>query len=118
MKVTKSCYFLIDKTFALFVFVQNVFNKPKRTNPSVVPMSQGRVVVSPPSGSAVPAGGGGASVLSGSTAAGLQRLAAQPQQAALTHSVKLRCQHCNYLFATKPDLLFYKVKRDHERDCI
>nr|XP_014719508.2 LOW QUALITY PROTEIN: zinc finger MYM-type protein 6 [Equus asinus] len=92
------------------VAFQNVFHKPKRTNPSVVPMSQGRVVVSPPSGSAVPAGGGGASVISGSTAAGLQRLAAQPQQAALTHSVKLRCQHCNYLFATKPDLLFYKGK--------
>ncbi|XP_032351769.1 zinc finger MYM-type protein 6 isoform X5 [Camelus ferus] len=40
------------------VAFQNVFNKPKGTNSSAVPVSQGQVVVSPPSGSAVSAGGG------------------------------------------------------------
>uniref|UniRef100_A0A480TAC5 Zinc finger MYM-type protein 4 isoform 1 n=1 Tax=Sus scrofa TaxID=9823 RepID=A0A480TAC5_PIG len=98
------------------VAFQNVFNKPKGTNSSAAPVSQGQVVVSPPSGSAVSAGGGNASAvspssISGSAVASLQPLAAQSQQAALTHKgVKLKCQHCNHLFATKPELLFYKGK--------
>nr|XP_031539867.1 zinc finger MYM-type protein 6 isoform X2 [Vicugna pacos] len=98
------------------VAFQNVFNKPKGTNSSAVPVSQGQVVVSPPSGSAVSAGGGNTSAvspssISGSAAASLQPLAAQSQQVALTHRVvKLKCQHCNHLFATKPELLFYKGK--------
>ncbi|EPY79840.1 hypothetical protein CB1_000884009 [Camelus ferus] len=51
------------------------------------------------------------SSISGSAAASLQPLAAQSQQVALTHRVvKLKCQHCNHLFATKPELLFYKGK--------
>ncbi|XP_012620727.1 zinc finger MYM-type protein 6 [Microcebus murinus] len=95
---------------------QNVFNKPKGTNSSAVPLSQGHMVASPPSGSAVPAGGGKTSAVSpsstsGSAAASLQPLAEQSQQVALTHTVvKLKCQHCNHLFATKPELLFYKGK--------
>ncbi|XP_049734667.1 zinc finger MYM-type protein 6 isoform X1 [Elephas maximus indicus] len=98
------------------VAFQNVFNKPKGPNSSAVPFSQGRVVVSPRNGSAVPAGGGNASAvpsssISGSAAASLQPLAEQCQQVALTQTVsKLKCQHCNHLFATKPDLLFYKGK--------
>uniref|UniRef100_A0A8D0YXJ0 Zinc finger MYM-type containing 6 n=1 Tax=Sus scrofa TaxID=9823 RepID=A0A8D0YXJ0_PIG len=99
------------------VAFQNVFNKPKGTNSSAAPVSQGQVVVSPPSGSAVSAGGGNASAvspssISGSAVASLQPLAAQSQQAALTHKgVKLKCQHCNHLFATKPELLFYKMAK-------
>ncbi|KAB1268268.1 Zinc finger MYM-type protein 6 [Camelus dromedarius] len=116
MKITKLPYFSTDKIFTSFVFIQNVFNKPKGTNSSAVPVSQGQVVVSPPSGSAVSAGGGNTSAvspssISGSAAASLQPLAAQSQQVALTHRVvKLKCQHCNHLFATKPELLFYKGK--------
>lgn len=122
MKLIKLPYFSVDKIFALFVFIQNVFNKPKGTNSSAVPLSQGQVVVSPPSGSAVSAGGGNTSAVSpssvsGSAAANLQPPSAQSQQVALTHTVvKLKCQHCNHLFATKPELLFYKVKRDRGRD--
>ncbi|XP_024597164.1 zinc finger MYM-type protein 6 isoform X2 [Neophocaena asiaeorientalis asiaeorientalis] len=98
------------------VAFQNVFNKPKGTNSSAVPLSQGQVVVSPPSGSAVSAGGGNTSAVSpssvsGSAAANLQPPSAQSQRVALTHTVvKLKCQHCNHLFATKPELLFYKGK--------
>ncbi|KAM5269403.1 zinc finger MYM-type protein 6-like isoform 1-T1 [Hipposideros larvatus] len=96
------------------VAFQNVFNKPKGTNSSAVPLSQGQV--SPPSGSAVSAGGGSTfasspSSLSGSAAAGLRSPAADAQQVAPAHAVvKLKCQHCNHLFATKPELLFYKGK--------
>ncbi|XP_045714387.1 zinc finger MYM-type protein 6 isoform X3 [Phyllostomus hastatus] len=96
------------------VAFQNVFNKPKGTNSSAVPLSEGQV--SPPSQSTASAGGGNTSGVSpspitGSAAAGLQPLAAHSQQVASTHAVvKLKCQHCNHLFATKPELLFYKGK--------
>lgn len=86
------------------VAFQNVLNKPKGTNSSAVPLSQGQG--SPPSGSAVSAGGGStsatsASVISGSAAVGLQSLAAEARQVAPAHAVgKLKCQHCNHLFAT------------------
>ncbi|KAG8506905.1 Zinc finger MYM-type protein 6 [Galemys pyrenaicus] len=99
------------------VAFQNVFNKPKGTNSSVVPLSQGQVVVNPPSRSAVSGGGGGntsaisPSNISGSAAASVQPVATQSQQVTSTHTVvKLKCQHCNQLFATKPELLFYKGK--------
>jgi len=47
---------------------------------------------------------------SSSAAAGLQRLAAQSQQVTFARKVvKLWCQHCNRLFATKPELLDFKV---------
>lgn len=84
-------------------------------NSSVVPLSQGQVIVSIPTGSAVSAGGGNTPAVSptsinSSAAAGLQRLAAQSQHVGFARSVvKLRCQHCNRLFATKPELLDYKV---------
>ncbi|XP_024897187.1 zinc finger MYM-type protein 6 isoform X2 [Pteropus alecto] len=93
------------------VAFQNVFNKPKGTNSSAVPLSQGQV--SPPSKSA---GGGNTSAISpssisSSAEASLQSLAAQSHQVASTHAiVKLKCQNCNHLFATKPELLFYKGK--------
>lgn len=62
------------------------------------------------------AGGGNTSAVSptsinSSAAAGLQRLAAQSQHVGFARSVvKLKCQHCNRLFGTKPELLDYKVK--------
>lgn len=97
-------------------FLQNLFNKPAGTNSSVVPLSQGQVIVSIPSGAMVSAGGTTSTVspssMSSSAAAGLQRLAAQSQQATFAHPVvKLRCQQCNRLFTTKPELLDYKVMK-------
>ncbi|XP_077006489.1 zinc finger MYM-type protein 6 isoform X2 [Tamandua tetradactyla] len=98
------------------VAFQNVFNKPKGTNSSVVPLTQGPVVVSSPSISAVSAGGGHTSAaslssISSPAASSLQPLAEQSQQVALTHRIaKLRCQQCDHLFITKPELLFYKSK--------
>ncbi|XP_075802369.1 zinc finger MYM-type protein 4 isoform X3 [Microtus pennsylvanicus] len=95
-------------------YKQNLFNKPTGVNSSVVPLSQGQVIVSIPTGSAGSAGGGNTPAVSptsinSSAAAGLQRLAAQSQHVGFARSVvKLRCQHCNRLFATKPELLDYK----------
>ncbi|XP_066060343.1 zinc finger MYM-type protein 4-like isoform X3 [Chamaea fasciata] len=94
---------------------QNLFNKPAGLNSSVVPLSQGQVIVSISSGTAVSASGTTSTVSPSSTstpaAAGLQRLAAQCQQVTFTRSVvKIKCQHCNRSFATKPELLDYKGK--------
>ncbi|XP_040612548.1 zinc finger MYM-type protein 4 isoform X3 [Mesocricetus auratus] len=97
-------------------YKQNLFNKSTGMNSSVVPLSQGQVIVSIPTSSAVSAGGGNTPAvsptsISSSAAAGLQRLAAQSQHVGFARSVvKLRCQHCNRLFATKPELLDYKGK--------
>ncbi|KAK7808860.1 hypothetical protein U0070_018782, partial [Myodes glareolus] len=103
-------------SYSCVVAFQNLFNKPTGMNSSVVPLSQGQVIVSIPTGSAVSAGGGNTPAVSptsinSSAAAGLQRLAAQSQHVGFARSVvKLRCQHCNRLFATKPELLDYKGK--------
>ncbi|MEJ1282410.1 zinc finger MYM-type 4 [Cricetulus griseus] len=103
-------------SYSCVVAFQNLFNKPTGMNSSVVPLSQGQVIVSIPTGSAVSAGGGNTPAvsptsISSSAAAGLQRLAAQSQHVGFARSVvKLRCQHCNRLFATKPELLDYKGK--------
>ena len=100
----------------IFFSPQNLFNKPAGMNSSVVPLSQGQVIVSIPRGSTVSAGGGNTSAVSptsinSSASAGLQRLAAQSQHVGFARSVvKLKCQHCNRLFGTKPELLDYKVK--------
>uniref|UniRef100_A0A8C5NXU9 Zinc finger, MYM-type 4 n=1 Tax=Jaculus jaculus TaxID=51337 RepID=A0A8C5NXU9_JACJA len=102
--------------YTCVVAFQNLFNKPTGMNSSVVPLSQGQVIVSIPTGSTVSASGGSTSAvspttISSSAAAGLQRLAAQSQHVGFARSVvKLRCQHCNRLFATKPELLDYKGK--------
>ncbi|KAF3820041.1 hypothetical protein GH733_015550 [Mirounga leonina] len=83
---------------------------------SCVVAFQGQVIVSIPTSSTVSAGGGNTSAvsptsISSSAAAGLQRLAAQSQHVGFARSVvKLKCQHCNRLFATKPELLDYKGK--------
>ncbi|XP_071309317.1 zinc finger MYM-type protein 4-like isoform X3 [Agelaius tricolor] len=96
------------------VAFQNLFNKPTGLNSSVVPLSQGQVIVSISSGTV--SGTGTTSTVSPSStsspaAAGLQRLAAQCQQVTFTRSVvKIKCQHCNRSFATKPELLDYKGK--------
>ncbi|KAF2978609.1 hypothetical protein EK904_008495 [Melospiza melodia maxima] len=95
-------------------YKQNLFNKPTGLNSSVVPLSQGQVIVSIPSGT-VSATGTTSTVSPSSTsspaAAGLQRLAAQCQQVTFTRSVvKIKCHHCNRSFATKPELLDYKGK--------
>uniref|UniRef100_A0A673TEQ3 Zinc finger MYM-type containing 4 n=1 Tax=Suricata suricatta TaxID=37032 RepID=A0A673TEQ3_SURSU len=103
-------------SYSCVVAFQNLFNKPTGMNSSVVPLSQGQVIVSIPTGSAVAAGGSNTSAvsptsISSSAAAGLQRLAAQSQHVGFARSVvKLKCQHCNRLFATKPELLDYKGK--------
>ncbi|KAI1231229.1 hypothetical protein IHE44_0008166 [Lamprotornis superbus] len=94
---------------------QNLFNKPAGPNSSVVPLSQGQVIMSIPSGTVVSASVTTSTVSPSSTstsaAAGLQRLAAQCQQVTFTRSVvKIKCQHCNKSFATKPELLDYKGK--------
>ncbi|ELR58577.1 Zinc finger MYM-type protein 4 [Bos mutus] len=101
---------------AFQVWLQDSSFSPARMNSSVVPLSQGQVIVSIPTGSTVSAGGGNTSAvsptsISSSAAAGLQRLAAQSQHVGFARSVvKLKCQHCNRLFATKPELLDYKGK--------
>uniref|UniRef100_A0A4X2K6W9 Zinc finger MYM-type containing 4 n=1 Tax=Vombatus ursinus TaxID=29139 RepID=A0A4X2K6W9_VOMUR len=103
-------------SYGCVVAFQNLFNKPTGMNSSVVPLSQGQVIVSIPTGTTVSAGGGSTSAvspssISSSAAAGLQRLAAQSQQVTFARTVvKLKCQHCNRLFATKPELLDYKSK--------
>ncbi|GAB1288931.1 Zinc finger MYM-type protein 4 [Apodemus speciosus] len=103
-------------SYSCVVAFQNLFNKPAGMNSSVVPLSQGQVIVSIPTGSSASAGGGSTPAVSptainSSAAAGLQRLAAQSQHVGFARSVvKLRCQHCNRLFATKPELLDYKGK--------
>ncbi|XP_031817974.1 zinc finger MYM-type protein 4 isoform X7 [Sarcophilus harrisii] len=103
-------------SYSCVVAFQNLFNKPTGMNSSVVPLSQGQVIVSIPTGTTVSAGGGSTSAvspssISSSAAAGLQRLAAQSQQVTFARTVvKLKCQHCNRLFATKPELLDYKSK--------
>ncbi|XP_047580723.1 zinc finger MYM-type protein 4 isoform X6 [Lutra lutra] len=103
-------------SYSCVVAFQNLFNKPAGMNSSVVPLSQGQVIVSIPTGSTVSTGAGSTSAvsptsISSSAAAGLQRLAAQSQHVGFARSVvKLKCQHCNRLFATKPELLDYKGK--------
>nr|XP_014352652.1 PREDICTED: zinc finger MYM-type protein 4 isoform X1 [Latimeria chalumnae] len=138
-------------SYSCVVAFQNLFNKPSGVNSTVVPLSQGQVIVNIAAGSSAAAAGGGGgsgggsgsgggggggggggssssssssstttatttSVVSPSSintpaAAGLQRLAAQSQQVAFTRTVvKLKCQHCHRLFATKPELLDYKGK--------
>ncbi|XP_066191466.1 zinc finger MYM-type protein 4 isoform X3 [Sylvia atricapilla] len=102
-------------SYSCVVAFQNLFNKPAGPNSSVVPLSQGQVIVSISSGTAVSASGTTSTVSPSSTstpaAAGLQRLAAQCQQVTFTRSVvKIKCQHCNRSFATKPELLDYKGK--------
>ncbi|XP_067318594.1 zinc finger MYM-type protein 4-like isoform X2 [Anolis sagrei] len=103
-------------SYSCVVAFQNLFNKPTGMNASVVPLSQGQVIVSIPSGATVSAAGSTTSTISpssvsSSAAAGLQRLAAQSQQVTFGRTVvKLRCQHCNRLFATKPELLDYRGK--------
>ncbi|XP_028937348.1 zinc finger MYM-type protein 4 isoform X3 [Ornithorhynchus anatinus] len=103
-------------SYSCVIAFQNLFNKPTGMNSSVVPLSQGQVIVSIPTGATVTAAGGTTSAVSpssvsSSAAAGLQRLAAQSQQVTFARTVvKLKCQHCNRLFATKPELLDYKGK--------
>uniref|UniRef100_H3B504 Zinc finger MYM-type containing 4 n=1 Tax=Latimeria chalumnae TaxID=7897 RepID=H3B504_LATCH len=103
-------------SYSCVVAFQNLFNKPSGVNSTVVPLSQGQVIVNIAAGSSAAAAGGTTSVVSPSSintpaAAGLQRLAAQSQQVAFTRTVvKLKCQHCHRLFATKPELLDYKGK--------
>ncbi|KAL6038956.1 hypothetical protein STEG23_010045 [Scotinomys teguina] len=93
---------------------QNVFNKPEGMNSSLAVISPGQEVTSTPFQSTVSAGkvvpvSSFSSPISKPAAAALETLAKQSQQIALTNTfMKLRCEHCNHLFATKPELLFYK----------
>ncbi|XP_068125208.1 zinc finger MYM-type protein 4 isoform X2 [Hyperolius riggenbachi] len=116
------------------VSFQNLFSKPPGVNSSVVPLSQGQVIMNASAATATAtatqAGSSTQSVVSAtsttststvsssssnSAAAGLQRLAAQSQtqqqQNSLARlSAKLKCQLCNRMFATKPELMDYKGK--------
>jgi hypothetical protein len=57
------------------------------------------------------------SPISNPAATALETLAKQSHQIALTHLfLKLTCLQCSLLFATKPELLFYKVRRQPEGD--
>ncbi|XP_027255119.1 zinc finger MYM-type protein 6 isoform X2 [Cricetulus griseus] len=93
---------------------QNVFNKPEGTNSSLAPVSLGQEVINTPLQSTVSEGKGApvssfSGPISRPAADALETLAKQSQQIALTHSfMRLKCQHCNHLFARKPELLFYK----------
>lgn len=93
---------------------QNVFNKPKGRNSSLAPISQGQEVRSTPVQSAVLArkdapASSFSSPISNPAATALETLAKQSHQIALTHLfLKLTCLQCSLLFATKPELLFYK----------
>lgn len=93
---------------------QNVFNKPKGRNSSLAPISQGQEVLSAPMQSAVSArkeapAPSFSSPISNPAAAALETLAKESHQIALTLSfLKLTCLQCSLLFATKPELLFYK----------
>ncbi|XP_051027117.1 zinc finger MYM-type protein 6 isoform X1 [Acomys russatus] len=93
---------------------QNIFKKPKGRKPSLAPVFQNQEVPSTASQSEASAGQGApassvSSSVSSPAAAALETLASQSQEIALTHSfMKLKCQQCNLLFATKPELLFYK----------
>ncbi|XP_069827650.1 zinc finger MYM-type protein 4 isoform X2 [Dendropsophus ebraccatus] len=113
-------------TYNCVVSFQNLFSKPTGMNSSVVPLSQGQVIMSVNAGTATQAGNSTPSVVSAtstassstvssSAAVGLQRLAAaqsqsQQQNAFSRMSVKLRCLQCSRLFANKPELLDYKGK--------
>ncbi|XP_078537259.1 zinc finger MYM-type protein 4 isoform X2 [Lissotriton helveticus] len=103
-------------SYTCVVAFQNLFNKPAAMNSSVVPLSQGQVIVSIPAGTQVTSGNTTPTVVSStsvssSAAAGLQRLAAQSQQVSFARTVvKLKCQHCTRHFATKPEVLDYKGK--------
>uniref|UniRef100_A0A2K6FIT6 Zinc finger MYM-type containing 4 n=1 Tax=Propithecus coquereli TaxID=379532 RepID=A0A2K6FIT6_PROCO len=111
-------------SYSCVVAFQKLFSKPTGMNSSVVPLSQGQVIVSIPTGSTVSAGGGNTSAvsptsISSSAAAGLQRLAAQSQHVGFARSVvKIKCQHCNRLFATKPELLDYKTNQMFNYYCL
>ncbi|XP_052033368.1 zinc finger MYM-type protein 6 isoform X3 [Apodemus sylvaticus] len=93
---------------------QNVFNKPKGRNSSLAPISQGQEGMNAPVQSAVSArkdapASSFSSPISNPAATALETLAKQSHQIALTHSfLKLTCLQCSLLFATKPELLFYK----------
>ncbi|KAG9492817.1 hypothetical protein GDO78_001013 [Eleutherodactylus coqui] len=114
-------------TYNCVVSFQNLFNKPTGMNASVVPLSQGQVIMSVNAAAAATQAGNStpsvvsatstssSSTVSSSAAAGLQRLAAaqsqtQQQNAFSRLSVKLRCLQCSRLFANKPELLDYKGK--------
>nr|DBA33683.1 TPA: hypothetical protein GDO54_001327 [Pyxicephalus adspersus] len=108
------------------VSFQNLFSKSPGVNSSVVPLSQGQVIMNVNASTATQAGSSTQSVVSAtsttststvsnnnSAAAGLQRLAAQSQTQQQNNlsrlAAKLRCQHCSRLFSNKPDLLDYKM---------
>ncbi|CAJ0943752.1 unnamed protein product [Ranitomeya imitator] len=113
-------------TYNCVVSFQNLFSKSSGVNSSVVPLSQGQVIMNINAATATQAGNSTPSVVSAtstsssstvtsSAAVGLQRLAAAQTQSQQQNSfsrlpVKLRCLQCNRLFANKPELLDYKGK--------
>ncbi|CAI9590641.1 unnamed protein product [Staurois parvus] len=98
------------------VSFQNLFSKSPGVNSSVVPLSQGQVIMNANAATVTQAGSSTQSVVSAtsttstSTVSNSNSAATQQQNNLSRLSTKLRCQHCSRLFATKPDLLDYKGK--------
>ncbi|XP_067862559.1 zinc finger MYM-type protein 4 isoform X1 [Heptranchias perlo] len=89
---------------------QGLFNQAAPGSQTVVPLSQGQVTVNIPSTASVVAGAPVVSSTSVTTsaAAGLQRLAQSQQVTVARTLIRLKCQYCQRLFSSKPELLEYK----------
>ncbi|XP_043573787.1 zinc finger MYM-type protein 4 isoform X5 [Chiloscyllium plagiosum] len=89
---------------------QGLFSQAAPGSQAVVPLSQGQLAVNIPSTASVVAGAPVVSSTSVTTsaAAGLQRLAQSQQVTAARSLIRLKCQYCQRLFSSKPELLEYK----------
>ncbi|XP_038657095.1 zinc finger MYM-type protein 4-like isoform X2 [Scyliorhinus canicula] len=89
---------------------QGLFSQAAPGSQTVVPLSQGQLAVNIPSTASVVAGAPVVSSTSVTTsaAAGLQRLAQSQQVTVARTLIRLRCQYCQRLFSSKPELLEYK----------
>ncbi|XP_078093926.1 zinc finger MYM-type protein 4-like isoform X5 [Mustelus asterias] len=89
---------------------QGLFSQAAPGSQAVVPLSQGQLAVNIPSTASVVAGAPVVSSTSVTTsaAAGLQRLAQSQQVTVARTLIRLKCQYCQRLFSSKPELLEYK----------
>lgn len=90
---------------------QGLFSQAAPGSQTVVPLSQGQVTVNIPSTTSVVSGAATvSSAVTTSAAAGLQRLAQSLQVTVGRTLIRLKCQYCQRLFSSKPELLEYKGK--------
>ncbi|XP_051892341.1 zinc finger MYM-type protein 4-like isoform X2 [Pristis pectinata] len=91
---------------------QGLFSQAAPGSQTVVPLSQGQVTVNIPSTTSVVSGAPvvSSSSVTTSAAAGLQRLAQSLQVTVGRTLIRLKCQYCQRLFSSKPELLEYKGK--------